>query len=364
MLSAGPGFLDRGGPLLDLASAPACYSLVAWFCRDTYPAFVILSVLTMSKIDLTDLRILDELQKTGSISRTAEEIRLSQPSVSVRLSNLRRHFKDPLFVRTSHGMRPTPKASHAVTAARQALKTLEQAVMPEDEFDAKTSQRTFRLCMTDVGQIAILPELLAWLKSNAPALSINVISPRGEVERMLELGDADVAIGVRLKRQKGIVGQTIFQERFVCLVSKNHPRIQSSMGKREFLREAHVVPQILSSSMGSWVMDQTLSLQKVPRRIAVRVPSLLGLSQIVANTDLLAVVPSHIARTFAKDGHLRMLKLPLNLPSYEVAQYWHRRYQTDSGHRWLRSTIMELFASSAKIGRQSNAKALRDRATR
>ena len=172
-------------------------------------------------------------------------------------------------------MRPTPMGNNAISAARQALRTLEQAVSVEDKFDPLTSRRTFRLCMTDVGQIAVLPALLKWLKPNAPALSIEVVSPRGEVERVLEVGEADVAIGVRLKRQKGIVGQLIFQECFACLVSKDHPRIRSSITKQEFLREAHVVPKILSSSMGSWMMDQTLSLQKVPRRIALQVPRCL-----------------------------------------------------------------------------------------
>jgi DNA-binding transcriptional LysR family regulator len=318
----------------------------------------------MSKLDLTDLHILDELEKTGSISRTADAVRLSQPSVSARLVNLRRYFKEPLFVRTSHGMRPTPMAGNAVAAARQALRTLEQAVTLEDKFDPLLSQRTFRLCMTDVGQIAILPALLKWLKPNAPELSIDVVGPRGEVERMLEVGEADVAIGVRLKRQKGIVGQLIFQERFACLASKDHPRIGSSITKQEFLREAHVVPRILSSSMGSWMMDQTLSLQKVPRRIALRVPSLLGLAQIVANTDLLAVVPSHIAQVFANDSHVRALKLPLNVPSYEVSQYWHRRYHRDAGHRWLRSTILALFATGPSIDRQAAGKEARQRTAR
>lgn len=318
----------------------------------------------MSALDLTDLRILDELQKTGSISRTAEEVGLSQPSVSVRLAKLRRHFKDSLFVRTSHGMRPTARAGNAVITARHVLKALEQAAVREDEFDPHTSLRTFRLCMTDIGQVAILPELLRWLKSNGPSISIDVIAPRDEVERMLELGDADVAIGVRLKRQKGIVMQTLFHERFACMVSTDHCRIRSSISKREFLREDHVVPRILFSSMGSWLMDQTLSLQKVPRRIAVRVPSLLGLSQIVANTDLLAVVPSHIAQVFANDGHVKVLKLPLNLPSYEVALYWHRRYQTDMGHLWLRSAILELFAKSPKSDRQPAGKSVRLRNAR
>lgn len=309
----------------------------------------------MSELDLTDLRILDQLQKTGSISRTAEQVRLSQPSVSVRLNNLRQHFKDPLFVRTSHGMRATPRASNAITAARQALTTLERAVTLEDDFDAASSQRTFRICMTDVGQIAILPRLLTSLKSTAPGVCIDVVYPQGEVERMLEVGEADLAIGVRLKRQKGIVSQPLFQERFACLASKNHPRIGNSITRQQFLKESHVATKILSSSMGSWIIDQALNFYKVPRRISLKVPSPLGLSQIVANTELLAVVPLHIAKAFADDGHVKVLNLPLSLPSYRVAEYWHQRYQTDSGHRWIRNAIVDLFSESAEPERRKRS---------
>lgn len=303
----------------------------------------------MPELDLIDLRILDQLQKTGNISRTAELVRLSQPSVSVRLNNLRHHFKDPLFVRTSHGMRPTPRAANAITAARQALRTLEQAVTLEDDFNAATSQRTFQICMTDVSQIAILPRLVTRLKSKAPGVCIDIVYPQGEIERMLEVGEADLAIGVRLKRHKGIVSQPIFQERFVCLASRNHPRIGNVITRQQFLKESHVATKILSGSMGSWIIDQTLNFDKSPRRISLRVPTLLGLSQIVANTDLLAVVPLHLAKAFADEGHVKVLNLPFSLPSYRVAEYWHQRYHTDAGHRWMRTAIFEMFSEFTDI---------------
>jgi len=298
----------------------------------------------MPGIDLIDLRILDQLQRTSNISRVAEKVGLSQPSVSVRLSRLRQHFKDPLFVRTSHGMRPTPRADAVITAARQALGLFERAVAPEGAFESATSQRTFRICMTDVGQIAILPKLLTRLNTVSPGVCIDVLNPTDEIERMLEIGEVDIAIGVTLDKQKGLSTQALFRERFACLVGKNHRRVGKSITVQQFLKEAHVATNIRSASTGLWVLDQALNNHKISRRIALKVPSLLGLSQIVANTDLLAIVPLHLGLAFAEEGHVKVLELPINLPSYRVMQYWHQRYHLDPGHRWLRGILFELFA--------------------
>lgn len=303
----------------------------------------------MSRLDLTDLRILDELQRTGSISRTAKTIGLSQPSVSLRLGRLRRHFNDLLFVRTAHAMAPTHAGDRVITAARQALELLDQAISPEGEFDAETSSRRFRICMTSSGQLAILPKLLTRIGEIAPKVSIEVLNPTGEVERMLEAGDADLAIGVRLERQKGLFAQTLFREHHVCLVSKKHQRVGDSLSLQQFMKEAHVETHLRTASMGLWMMDQSASLHTAPRRVAVRVPSLIGLPQIVASTDLVAIVPYHVALALTtEEGPIKMLDLPVDIAAFPIVQYWHRRYHSDPGSRWLRATILGLFSGKER----------------
>jgi DNA-binding transcriptional LysR family regulator len=302
----------------------------------------------MSDLDLTDLRILDELHRTGSISRTAEKVGLSQPSVSLRLGDLRRHFNDLLFVRTSRTMVPTHAGDRAVAAARQSLELLERAISPEDEFDPGTSRRSFRICMTSSGQLAILPKLLTRIKEEAPKVSIDVLDSTGEIERMLESGDADIAIGVRIGRQKGLIAQTLFHEHHVCLASKKHRRVGKSLTLQQFLAESHVETNLRSASMGLWMMDQAPGFHKLPRHVALTVPSLIGLSQIVANTELLAIVPYHVALALTKEDHVKALVLPVEMPSFSIVQYWHRRYNADPGNRWLRTTILGLFSNEAR----------------
>lgn len=302
----------------------------------------------MSRLDLTDLRLLGELHRTGSISRTADKIGLSQPSVSVRLSRLRRHFKDRLFVRVAHALAPTPRGDRAVAAARQALELLEGAISSEDEFDAATSQRTFRICTTGIGQMAVLPRLLTRMKTVAPRICLDVLDSTGDIEALLEKGEADIAIGVRLERQKGLIAQTLFEERFVCLVSKNHRRLGDTLTLEQFLREAHVATNIRSASIALWILDQALEAHNLPQHIALRVPSLMGLSHIVANTDLLATVPLHIAMGMAEEGQVKFLELPIEVPSFSIVQYCHHRYHADPANRWLRDTIRDLFVDPAE----------------
>ena len=62
-----------------------------------------------SLLDVKLLRLLDQLYLTRSVTRSAEALGQSQPTVSIWLARLRRQFNDPLFVRTAEGMLPTPR---------------------------------------------------------------------------------------------------------------------------------------------------------------------------------------------------------------------------------------------------------------
>ena len=297
----------------------------------------------MAGLDTVDLQILDQLAKTGNLSRTGERVGLSQPSVSLRLGRLRKHFKDPLFVRTTDGMQPTPRADVLIAASRHALELFDGTFAPPEIFDPTTSERVFRICMTDIGQIVILPKLLNRLSTVACGIRLEVSNLSEDMSRMLESGEADIAMGLTLPMQNGLYQQALFEEQFVCMASKDHPRIGKRLTRRQFLDEAYVAVDTPVS--GHWVLDAALADQNIVRRIALRVPAFLGLSRIVASTELLAIVPRHLGKAFAQLDQVRLLSAPVALPSYWVKQYWHQRYHADPGHKWMRGLISNLFTS-------------------
>jgi DNA-binding transcriptional LysR family regulator len=295
----------------------------------------------MTDIDLKDLRILDQLYRKRRVSDAAEVVGLSQPAMSIRLGRLRKYFNDPLFVRTSDGMQPTPHADVLIVSIRRALQIFEDGLGQPVVFDALSSERTFRVCMTDVGQIVILPKLLNHLKAIAPWIHIEVRHLGSDTPHLLESGDADLAMGFTLDMPADYFQQELFHERLVCMVSRKHPRIGARISRRQFLKESHVVASPLGTA--HWIYDKALEDQGIKRRIALRVPSFLGLSQIVANTELLVLVPIHLGKILAREGNVKILPAPIRLPSYPVKQFWHKRYHRDTGNKWLRGVVAGLF---------------------
>lgn len=295
----------------------------------------------MTGLDLTDLKILDQLAATASLSRTGDRVHLSQPSVSLRLGRLRQHFQDPLFVRTSEGMQPTPKAYELIAAAREALSVFDGTRALDLAFEPSKSERVFRICITDVGQIVILPKLLNHLRVAAPQVRVEVSNPTEDLSRRLETGEVDLAMGLTLPMQKGMYQQALFDERFACMLRKDHPRIGKRLTPKQFLQEAYV--SVNAQWTGHRILESTLANHGAERQIALRVPAFLGLSQIVARTDLLAIIPLHPGQVFAETDYVKLLPVPLPLPTYRVKQYWHRRFHHEPGHKWFRDLVVKLF---------------------
>lgn len=299
----------------------------------------------MAEFDVKLLRVFDEVYKTRSVSRAAEHLGLAQPSVSIALAKLRRHFKDPLFVRTSSGMEATPHAGALVGPVREALRLLAMTLGQQAAFDPAQSDRTFRIAMTDISQSVLLPTLLNHLATAAPSIRIDVVEITADTSRMLESGDADLAIGFMPQIEAGFYQQKLFGQRLVCICRQDHPRIRGRLTARQFGAEAHVA--VAASGTGHWTVEKALQERRIERRVALRLPNFLGLGRIVARTDLLATVPSLLAETLATQDPVRVHALPVEMPAYAVKQHWHERYHHDPGHGWLRGEVFKLFRDAA-----------------
>lgn len=293
----------------------------------------------MSELDLRHLRIFLAVYATRNVTRAAESVGLSQSSVSVVLAQLREHYGDPLFVRTSDGMRPTPRAEQLVPLLREALLLLERSLEPSADFSPADIRRTFRICMTDVGQMTLLPRLLARVLALAPHARIEVANISHDTARQLESGEADLAMGFTEHLQAGFYRQKLFDEGFACIAARNHPRIAERITLAQVQREAHV--KVMLSATAHAIIDRVLERRRIRRHFAASVPSFLALGQMVARSELLAIVPLRLATIFAADGHIRIVSAPLKLPPYAVHQFWHDRYHRDPGNVWLRAVAYE-----------------------
>jgi DNA-binding transcriptional LysR family regulator len=298
----------------------------------------------MDNVDLRLLKLFEEVVKTGSLSKAGERLGMTQPGASLALGRLRKHFNDPLFVRTQSGMEPTPLAQGIAHAIRDAIVAMQATLSYRLEFIPADSDRSFRISMTDVGQIVMLPPLLNRLSEVAPNLRISVTTIDRQIHKALEGGDVDLAVGYVTHLEDQFFQQLLFEEEFVCLARAGHPRISGKLTRRQYEFESHVV--VATSGTGHRMLDRTLEQLKVRRRVSVTIPSFLGLATIVGATDYLCTLPRRAGALMAARGGVQLLQLPFKIPSYPVNQHWHARQAQDPGHRWLRSVFVELFGQS------------------
>jgi len=301
----------------------------------------------MAKLDLDWLSVFVEVYKTQSVSRAAQALGMEQASASIVLTKLRRHFDDPLFCRTSSGMAPTPRAQTIYPDVLEALDRLDKARGGIQAFLPEQATREFRICMTDISEIVLLPRLINHLQASAPSLVIEAEKTSPDSRRRLESGDIDLAVGFMPDLEAGFYQQALFAQDFVCLAASKHPRIGAKLSRKAFSNEGHIL--VLTTGTGHSVVDKVLAKNKVRRRVVLRVPSFLGVARIVAQTEFLVIVPRQLGNALAEQERVKVLEPPWPLPTYKVKQHWHQRFNLDAGNIWLRKTMAALF-SGGQLG--------------
>jgi DNA-binding transcriptional LysR family regulator len=295
-------------------------------------------------LDLKLLRLLDQLYATRSVTRAAEALGQSQPTVSIWLARLRQQLGDPLFVRTAEGMLPTPRTDGLIATVRVVLAGLQRLAQTELAFDPATAQRRFRICMTDASHITLLPRLLAQVRAVAPGVTLEAAHIDDGLAQALQSGEADLAVGFLPWLDVGFYQQTLYAQDWICLANGQHPRVQSDAPPhwdlKAYQAEAHIG---ISSGTGYQLLDNAVTSQHIRRDLRLALPGFLGLAAVLSTTDLIATLPRHIGETLARSAGLRVLPCPLPIPGFTVKQHWHARYHQDGANRWLRGVCAELF---------------------
>jgi len=303
-------------------------------------------------LDARQLQLFELLYTTRSVTKTADLLDQSQPTVSIWLARLRRQLRDPLFVRTPSGMQPTPRADALIGPAREILEALRRLSQWEPQFTPATAHRRFRICMTDASHITLLPQLLAHVRAVAPHVRFDALRIDAYTAQALETGEADLAVGFIPWLESGIYQQTLFPQDFVCLVNDRHPRIGKRLSLEAYVGEEHIN---IPGGTGGRVLETALDAAHVRRNVALELPGFLGLHAIVSTTDLIATLPRHIGETLAISGGLKVHRCPVPVPTFTVKQHWHVRYHNDAGNRWLRGTLATLFLQHSRKGAQTPA---------
>ena len=307
--------------------------------------------LEFKQFDLNLLRVFLALLQTGSATKAATMLQLTQPAVSNALRRLRSAFNDPLFISSQQGMRPTEVALKLAQPVKNALDTLHKACARQKEFNPRASRRLFRLCASNFGQATVIVPLLLHLAETAPGLRVTTVNlaPKDGYAAMAN-GDIDLFIGFSPASIRGIIQEKLFDDRYVCLARNEHPHIRPGMAAEQFLETPYV--QYIPTTECHDVLEQALSelfrRHRRKRTVPVRLDSFLGFVRLILNSDMATCVPESFAQGIVRHHQgIAMVRLPFDVPPISLCQSWHRLFDKDPANIWLRQTLKKIAASLA-----------------
>lgn len=296
-------------------------------------------------IDLSLIKVFLVIYETNNISHAAERLNLSQPSVTYNLNRLRRVLNDPLFVRDRFGVKPTKLAQTLYPSFAQAVGDIQEAILSAKTFDPASSTRVFRLGLSDLGEICLLPSLIRYLSKHAPAIKVEVEEINSvRVEEWLVSGFVDVAVfNSSYTVMPKIESRNLFEEHYVCIAAKTHPRLQvsSDLTLARYLDEKHVA---IKSSTGHIEIDQKLKVLNAKRSIILEVPHFSVLEQVINHSTYLVTVPSRAASVYARNGNINIFELPFEVNPFNVSLNWYNHNDDLEARNWFYQLIQKIFA--------------------
>lgn len=294
-------------------------------------------------IDRTLLRCFDALITERSVSRAAERVGVSQPTMSNVLARLRLVFGDPLLLRARGTMTPTNRALELVGPVRAAIANIDGILARSTSFDPATSRMSFTLTAPEYVEYTLLPALVKQLQALAPHINLELrsVNPAKSLE-WLESGEVDLRVGWVRDPPTSLRSKALFRDRFVCLARSGHPQVRGRLTLQQYMTLSHVRARTSPRSDFWRVIDEAAAARRRRPRVPYIVQDFMVAPRMVAETDLIATVPERFALSVADQYSLQVLKSPLRLPAICIAAYWHERSQREPAHRWLRKVITDV----------------------
>ncbi|WP_370199687.1 LysR family transcriptional regulator [Roseibium sp.] len=294
------------------------------------------------EVDFRALQVLVWVHQLRSFTRAAEELGVNQSAVSYTINKLRDVFQDPLFVRQARRLHPTQRCEDIVHQAKRLTAEFRQLVAPPD-FDPKTATQTFTIACNFYERVLIIPEIVHFLKREAPNLDLEIIDASGIGHERLLRNEADLLLGPFERSDPHFYRRDLYQDRYVCLLDPEHPKAGAALSLDDYLDLDHV----LVTYGGQWRSRYIIELERMNKdlKVALRVPSPAGLERLVAGSNLVATVPERLSRSVA-DG-LHVVPCPVET-SVTISLVWTTLNHRAPLHMWVRDMVYRLNTRARK----------------
>lgn len=298
---------------------------------------------SMNRIDALDLdgrllQLLVSVVEQRSVTRAAERLGLTQSAVSHGVERLRRLTGDPLFVKAGRGIAPTAHAEQLAHRARELIDGL-HAFAAGPAFDPAHCRQTFCIAANPLQRDLLLPPLLDRLRLQAPGVSMRVLPSEVPTAERLRSHALHLVISPRLPEADDVRAELLLQDRYRVFYDAS---VRTAPVDRAAYEAAeHVTVRYPDDR--SLDIDRFLAERGVNRRMAAQVSDFSGVAPFVRGTARLATLPALTALHLMRG--LGQADVPMPCPPMPMHLIWHRRYDDDAMHRWMRQAVREVAAA-------------------
>jgi DNA-binding transcriptional LysR family regulator len=308
-----------------------------------------ITVMNLSEMDLNLFSVLDAVLAERSVTRAATRLNVTQSAVSNSLARLREIFSDPLVVRNGRSLTLTPRAELLTPMVSAGLNCLKNAVQGNNDFVPGETNRTFTIAAADSQQICDVPGIAECVSSQMPNAFLRVVSPDFLLTSDgLATGKVDIEFGPAIPVKPPLHSEHVCKEVGALVVKKDHPQVKRRIRRELFNSLKHIDVEIAQGRPGTGhrMAEAFWTRQGLRRDVALSVPNFAAAVIAAAHTDYVAAVPRRIAEAFSKMLALKIVEPEFELPSIDIAMFWHARTDVDEGARYFRQLVGHSFATN------------------
>jgi DNA-binding transcriptional LysR family regulator len=231
---------------------------------------------------------------------------------------------------------------------RLILQRLQSLLAPGD-FMPDQEEHTFRIAMADATAALLLPPLVAQLEqcralANVHVLPLTTRDPRA----LLDQGEVDLAVGyfpgamaaLRSQGNQAVIRQhRLYDSQYVCVMRRGHPLAEQELDLDRYCAAHHLLVSFSGRPHG--FVDEALNALSRSRRIVLTVNQFFTAGRVVAQSDLLTVLPASFVEATGYSDRLLQRPLPVPLSPVHVDMLWHLRSEGRSAQAWLRERVVE-----------------------